>query len=932
MNEPALNIIHINIQSLRNKLDNLNELIHTIETNTNKKLHVIALSEIWIYDNENEYYNMEEYNVFFSNRNNKRSGGCCIYVLKEIQSTFIKEFEYEYSNVVIIKIDKFDVKIACIYRYGKSDISKFNEKMENEVYKYKRVLIIGDFNINLKNDAHEVKKYMETFKSNGIACINDLRDKAYTRKSNSIATIIDHILTDFNEIEFNVSLIDTYLSDHRMLAVSFLPSLNQNYTIKNSKNEIKILNYDNIEIELNDKDIYVLEETSFTDFHEKIIKIIERNTNIIHKKPLKKRKSWANRELLHYIEKRDEYYKKWSKNNNIEIYKLKFDEYKIKARNLRNYLRKTYYNELIGKNINDNRKMWKIINAVMHKKNYTERESIQKIEINGKLIIDKKQMANAFNEYYINNIKPKRIEEFRQTNYENISNFEMNKCNEEEIISIVHSLNNNASNGYDNISARFIKKYDEYFSQILTKFINDALETGIYPDTLKIGCVIPIFKKGNKLECVNYRPITKLCVFDKIFEQVLLTRLQNHLNNNNIINENQFGFIKNSNTLAACTNCMENIYNLIEKNKYIALISIDLEKAFDSTNIAILINKLKEINIKETELKIFESFLSNRKQYVQIESNQSKYDNIEIGIPQGAKLAATLFIIYINGILKMKLKSIPQFYADDGLFIAHGKNYNELIENINYDIKIIHEWFNDNHLKLNIKKTKIMLIKTKNEEEMQHFIGINFDNKLIERVNSIKYLGLTIDDKLSWDEHVDTIKGKLIPICAAIFKIRNYIPRKILWQIYNAHFLSHINYLNQIWMHTKEQNINDLQRIQNKFIKIIENKHRLTPTETLYRDKMNIKKIMKYNIIILVHKIKLNICKFNFTLNTVQSVQNKFLRNILNYRPLFFKKEKCRSSILSKGMNFYNETPIDIRNINNIRLFKAKLKEYIVNL
>lgn len=116
MDGPAINIIHINIQSLRNKLDDVSELIDTIETTTNKKIHVIALSEIWIYENENKYFNIKNYNVYFSNRSKQHSGGCCIYVLNEIQSTLIKKFEYEYSNCVIVKIDKYDIKIVCIYR------------------------------------------------------------------------------------------------------------------------------------------------------------------------------------------------------------------------------------------------------------------------------------------------------------------------------------------------------------------------------------------------------------------------------------------------------------------------------------------------------------------------------------------------------------------------------------------------------------------------------------------------------------------------------------------------------------------------------------------------------------------------------------------------------------------------------------------------
>lgn len=927
MDENALNIIHVNIQSIRNKIDELKELVRSIEIQTNKKIHIIAISEIWIYENENKYYNIDGFNVYFSNRSNNRSGGCGIYILTEIESTLIKQFEYECSNFVLIKLNKFDIKIACIYRYGRADIHKFNEKFEDEILKYKKILIVGDININLKNECNETKNYIDTFKSNGITCLNNLNDNFYTRKSNTICTIIDHILTDIKELKFNISLIDSYISDHRLIVISYKPHINKNYTIKNKKNQIQVIDYDNIQNDINENN--VIGEKDFEIFHKKITEIIQKNTKTIQKKKQRIRKEWANAELIYLIKIRDKFYKKYITDQNNINFKIKFEEFKIKARNLRNHLRKKYNEKRFHDNMNDNRKIWKIINSTMYNKEHGEVNSIHKLEFENQIVNENEKIANIFNTHFTSNIKVDTMINFRKTNYENIQQFQINKCTEEEISTIIQSLRNNASNGYDNISAKLIKKYKQLFAPILTEHINNIIENGKYPESLKIGTVIPIHKKGKKTDCTNYRPITKLSAFDKILEQVLLIRLQDHLKFNNIIQDNQFGFVKNSNTLAACINCMENIYKFIEKDQYIALLSIDLEKAFDSTNINILIKKLNEINIADKELEIFQTFLNNRKQYVQIEKEKSKIETIKIGIPQGAKLAATLFIIYINGILKLNLKSLPQFYADDGLFIFNGKSYKELIENINHDLKILNEWFNDNHLKLNIKKTKIMLLKTKSDNDMNHFIGINFNNELIKREDSIKYLGLIIDEKLNWDKHIENIKNKLIPLCAAVFRIRKYLPKNILLKIYNAHFLSHVTYMNQIWTNTKEQNINDLQRIQNKIIKLIENKPRLTPSESLYRNRMNIRDINKYNMIVLIQKIKLKKTKFNFNLDVVQNVQKNYLRNLMNFRPNFFRKEKFKSSILSYGLNQYNKIPIEIKNITNLRLFKIKMKECI---
>lgn len=176
-NVNGLNIIHINIQSLRNKIDDIEELISTIENKTKNKIHIIALSEIWIYANENKFFNINGFNVFFSNRNKNRSGGCCLFVTNELETILLNEFEYENSNFLIIKLSKYDLKIACIYRFGNSNIQNFVEKLESEIFKYKKLVVLGDININLRNADSGTNDYINSYKSNGLICLNDLRDE-----------------------------------------------------------------------------------------------------------------------------------------------------------------------------------------------------------------------------------------------------------------------------------------------------------------------------------------------------------------------------------------------------------------------------------------------------------------------------------------------------------------------------------------------------------------------------------------------------------------------------------------------------------------------------------------------------------------------------------------------------------------------------------
>lgn len=247
------------------------------------------------------------------------------------------------------------------------------------------------------------------------------------------------------------------------------------------------------------------------------------------------------------------------------------------------------------------------------------------------------------------------------------------------------------------------------------------------------------------------------------------------------------------------------------------------------------------------------------------------------------------------------------------------------------DIELISNWFQDNNLKLNVSKTKILVIDNHNNENLKHFLGINFNGELIKREKSIKYLGLIIDEKLTWNDHVKLLKNKLISMAFAIYRINKIIPKKQLWLLYNAHFMSHLSYLNPIWNKCNEYHLNEIQILQNKIIKTIENKPKLTSTVTLYKDKLNIRNFNFLNTVTIIQKIKLNKIKCNINLNTVGNIQRTFLRNILDFRPNFFKKQGCKKSLLSNGILLYNTLPNEIKNIENINQFKNATKKYLLN-
>ena len=220
----------------------------------------------------------------------------------------------------------------------------------------------------------------------------------------------------------------------------------------------------------------------------------------------------------------------------------------------------------------------------------------------------------------------------------------------------------------------------------LAYIINRSFSTGIFPNLMKIVKVIPIHKGGSTQEVNNYRPISSLSIFDKIIEKIMHKYLYTFLENHDILFQNQFGFRKNNSTVYALAQITETIKESIDKGKYGCGIFIDLRKAFDTVNHGILLKKLEHYGIRENTLDRFQSYLSDRKQFVDIDGKPSELLGTTCGVPQGSVLGPLLFLIYINDI--PNISTILNFYlfADDTNIYYESSSLDKLESTINREL------------------------------------------------------------------------------------------------------------------------------------------------------------------------------------------------------------------------------------------------------
>ena len=370
----------------------------------------------------------------------------------------------------------------------------------------------------------------------------------------------------------------------------------------------------------------------------------------------------------------------------------------------------------------------------------------------------------------------------------------LSETNNTELLFIIENLKNKKSQGPDEVPISIIKKLKNLICPILTYLINKSLKLGEYPNCLKIGKVLPLYKSGNRMDPSNYRPIILLPAINKIYETLLVNRLASFFESNKIITDNQYGFRSGHSTEQAISKFYEDILVNLNNNFSSCAIVLDLSKAFDSVNREILLYKLNRYGIRGPFLKILTSYLNNRTQYVHTNDIKSTVCQSIMGVPQGS-IISTQFLIMINDFKNSTNMDVLKF-ADDTLFYLKFSETTNLQEQINTELHKINEWLELNHLKPNLAKTYYLIFppKTKTSNSITN-LNLSLDNKTkIKQVKNFKYLGLNIEHNLTWKTQIESLTCKLSKAIGILYRIRRYINKPSLNLLLHSLIISHLKY------------------------------------------------------------------------------------------------------------------------------------------
>ena len=303
------------------------------------------------------------------------------------------------------------------------------------------------------------------------------------------------------------------------------------------------------------------------------------------------------------------------------------------------------------------------------------------------------------------------------------------------------------------------------------------------------------------------------------------------------------------------------IYETFERSKYTIGVFIDLSKAFETVDHNILLKKLEIYGISGTHLQRFRNYLSNRKQYIQFDGWQkTNYKTMKCGVPQGSILGPLLFLLHINNLQFPSDLLDPIMFADDTNLFYSNKDINTAFLKVNDELQKINEWFISNKLSLNVKKNKYSFFHKPSKKDDIPLVlpKLNINNSEIARTESIKFLGVLLDENLSWKTHIKYIENKISKNIGILFKARPFLNKKSLLSLYYSYIHSYINYGSVSWGSTCRTNLKKINSQQKHALRIIFNKSKFEHTSELFKSSkiLNVYKLNIFNTAVFMHKIQ----------------------------------------------------------------------------
>lgn len=870
-NKHNLTVVTQNIRSIYGNFDDLQLNLSLIKCDVD----VLILTECRLNYNR-QIPLLNNYTSYFTINQLNQNDGVVAYVRNDHLAQVL---EIKLTHASAIQVSISDFTILGIYRSPSNScadnfINSLNLHLET-IKTQKNILIVGDININLIVKTTEIAQQ----RNNRLTYLNMLAVHGLlpghclpTREQNCL----DHtfLKIDKNNNSAFVAILNTSITDHAMVLTNIAPTIKTKTQVKYKT----IIDFDNSYKSLISTDFTFLDLSKDPDFiADKLIHAIKMSllpnttTRLISgcKRTLK---PWISVGALRCIKLRNKMQIRSRKEPHNIILKITFRRFRNFCVNLIKRLKRKYQRDQLSVSMKNPKQLWQKINEFTQ---CTSPKSSNAYLLN--ITPHPLDSINRVNQFFVKIGKilaEDIINKFGPPNrtlnsHSQAASFVLLDTDPQEVDGILMGLDSGSSPGWDGIPTKFLKISRDFIVPLICQLANLCFATGKFPSSFKRSLITPVHKGGDMSDVNNYRPISVLTSFSKIIEKLLNNRLISYLNKHDILSNSQYGFRRGRSTQDAVKALTNEIITNVDKGNKCLTVFLDLKKAFDTVSVPILLHRLETIGIRGVALSLFKSYLCDRIQQVKIGNLISDEENITYGVPQGSVLGPTLFLIYINELCNIRSSGGRIFsYADDTAVVFTGTSWNTLKVTAELGLKEIASWLNANLLTLNINKTNFICFTPNQRTQPGADFGIvihgcanllqisNCNCQNIQQVSSTRYLGITVDQRLSWHPHIEIIMTRVRKLIWIFKALRHIMPAQILNKIYVALAQSVITYCIPIWGGATKIKFLDVERAQRSLIKVMYFKPYKYSTDNLYRISglLTVRKLYLLNIILDLHK------------------------------------------------------------------------------
>ena len=929
-------LIHVNIRSLPR---NGNTLVAHLET-LRHKFPAICLTETWL--NSERYMDniFPDYNQYHSMRpsNQHFGGGVAVLIHKSFQSLELSELTCNNDDIecIFVKVTKNDQDVIVGSCYRKPDnsnyinfISTLSDKISS-LNSSSKLIIAGDFNFNLFHIDNDigVSTFIDSLHSLGL--IHTISKP--TRDISNAISLLDNIYIS-NTISYNSGLLYWDISDHFPIFIfiqNLFSSPNITETIKyrlinettldNMANSLSTHNFDVI---LNspslDNAIDILDETILHCFNQHCPIITKRITRRDREKP------WISPNIKRLIHSREQAYIFYKRGLISFVYYKQFRNFVSKQIT---EAKKLYLSNLLRSIKSNMKRTWSVLNGILKPNLNRNQNYIKSILLNGEIFEDGRDISRLLNEHF-STIGSKISRSFDPcdhfiSSFSSIQNsFFFYGTTAAGVSAIIDNLKNKSCN-IDYYPAKVLKHIKAIISPILANLINRSLIEGVYPKSFKKARVIPLHKSNCKDDVNNYRPISILPILGKIFERVVYNQLYYFLEKYKLLHHNQYGFRKNRSTIQAIMDQLNFVYNNLDQGCAVISIFMDFSKAFDCLDHELLLKKLNHYGIRGITNQWFKSYLSNRSQFVSVNGTNSIALPVTHGVPQGSILGPLLFLIFINDFPNSNPFFKFNLFADDSTLTCKLNNSNEsfMKSRLEVELESVYSWLKMNKIKINLDKSKFMTFSYGKKYELT---SLKFGNGSITSTESIKFLGIMVDNHLNFKNHTSSICTKISRVVGLLFRLNNILPVETLLTLYSTLLVPHLLYGIEIWHGALRGNHDRIFKLQKKAIRAINSLGYNHHTNDFFKsmDILKLEDIFKQRLLVYMFKNQ------NFSSHSdIHSYNTRHRQDLVLPR---FNRTRSQSSFFYQGIALWNSIPLEIRSIQYLGAFKNAIKDLLLS-